>query len=124
MRDPCPGLERQQQRYGNGERPDHGDGSCALLGCLRDTPFAGCLFGIPATHGRRGIELDGGSTELVGDSVHFVGIHTGHARLAGFRIGDPLRVAFLHAIAGHGDIASLLAAHGDGERIGKVASQR
>lgn len=35
----------------------------------------------------------------------------GTRQLAGFRIGDPLRVAFLHAIAGHGDIASLLAAH-------------
>ena len=51
------------------------------------------------------------------------GNHAGYARLAGFRIGDPLLIGFANAIDRDGNLASLFATDRHGERIVEISSQ-
>ena len=67
--------------------------------------------------------MQGGTAELIGDGLHGIRIHAGYARLAGFRIGDPLLIGFAHAIDRDGNLASLFATDRHGERIVEISSQ-
>ena len=67
--------------------------------------------------------MQGGTAELVGDGLHGICIHAGYARLAGFRIGDPLLIGFANAIDRDGNLASLFATDRHGERIVEISSQ-